>query len=137
MFPLRIRARGRLPTGRLSWWLIASDAVTRRVRDAYRGIVRAPGAAELQDYGRFMAFCHRVLRAEQGGRWPPPRISPATVERWLAVLQQVRVVASASNERGWRVVPGIEGLDDIRRRLGPPDLQRAVRRSVRCWFRQQ
>jgi hypothetical protein len=121
-----VRARGHLVIGRQPWWQRLGDAAGQRMGVLLRRLARTVRRSELQDYGRFMAFCHHVLRAEQGGRWPPPGTSAALVECWIAVLQQVRVVVSAPDERGWRVAPGIAGLDDIRRRLGPPELQRAV-----------
>jgi hypothetical protein len=78
-----------------------------------------------------MAFCHHVLRTEQGGQWPPSGFTKKTQHRWLALLRQVRVVVSASNARGWRLAGGIDRLEDIQRRLGPHELQRAVKRPAR------
>jgi hypothetical protein len=57
------------------------------------------------------------------------------MECWMDVLRQVRVVVSASNDRGWRVAGGIDSLDDIRRRLGLHELQRAVKQSARFQLR--
>jgi hypothetical protein len=126
-----IRAQGRLPIGEPTWWQTVREAAKQRMQAALRRVVRTLSRADLQDYGRFLAFCHHVLRAEQTGRWPPGAIRPTMVERWMAVLRQARMVVSASNERGWRVAGGIESLDDIRRRLGPHELRRAVQRSAR------
>jgi hypothetical protein len=130
-----IRAQGRLPIGEPTWWQTAREAAKKRTQAAFRRMARTLSWADLQDYGRFLAFCHHVLRAEQTGRWPPGTIPPTMVERWMVVLRQARVVVSASNERGWRVSGGIDGLDDIRRRLGPHELQRAVQRSARFQLR--
>ena len=126
-----IRARGQLPIGKPAWWQTAREVAKQGIRAAFRRVNRTLSQADLLDYGRFMAFCHQILRAERTGRWPPVRIPPAMVKHWIAVLQEARVVVSASNERGWRVAGGIDSLDDIRRRLGPRELQRAVQRSAR------
>lgn len=130
-----IEARGELPIGRRTWLQVARETAKQRLRTSLRRLARALRRADLQDYGRFMAFCHHVFRAEQGGQWPPATIPAAEVDRWLAVLQQARVVVSAPNDRGWRVAGGIDGLADIRRRLGPDELQRAIKQSNRFQLR--
>jgi hypothetical protein len=126
-----LQARGRVRIGEPAWWQTAREAANQEIQASFRRAVRILSRADLQDYGRFMAFCHHVLRADLTGQWPPVRVPPAMVKRWMVVLQEARVVVSASNERGWRVSGGINGLDDIRRRLGPHELQRAVQRSAR------
>jgi len=126
-----IEARGRLPLGAPTWWQPLLEPAREGIRAARRWLIHSQRRAELQDYGRFMAFCCHLLRADQGGRWPPPGLAQATVECWMAVLWRVRVVITASNERGWRVARGIEGLECIHRRIGPQELQRAVRQAAR------
>jgi hypothetical protein len=130
-----IRARGRLSIGRPTWWQTTREAAKQRSGATLGRVVRTLSRPDLQDYGRFMAFCHHILRAEQSGRWSPGATPLDTVERWLAVLRQAHVVVSASNERGWRVARDIHGLHDIHRRLGPHELQRAVKQSTRFQLR--
>jgi len=126
-----IRARGRLPIDGPTMSQTPRERATQRVGATLRGVVCAPSRADLQDYGRFVAFCHHILRAEESGRWSLGATPPATAERWMAVLRSARVLVDASNKRGWRVAGGIDCLDDICSRLGPDELQRAIQQSTR------
>lgn len=126
-----LQARGQAAVGRSARWQVAAGTAGRWLAGAARWAAARLRRVDLHDYGRFMAFCHHVLRAERGGQWPPRGMPRRAVRRWLAVLRRVRVVVRASNERGWRLAGGIESLEDIRRRLGPGELQRAVRWPAR------
>jgi hypothetical protein len=55
----------------------------------------------------------------------------------MAVLRQAYVVVDAPNGRGWHVAGAIRSLDDIRRRIGEEELQRAVQRPADLGMRQR
>ena len=93
-------------------------------------VARLRGRWFVDDYGRFLAFCHHLLRSTGRGRWPSSRVPSAVTRRWMAVLRQAHIVVDAPNGRGWRVAGAICNLDDIRRRISEEELQQAVQRPA-------
>jgi hypothetical protein len=136
-----IQTQGQLPVGRPSQWQPVFNT-GRRPKQAMEmwltrgwvlieeGIARLRGQWFVDDYGRFMAFCHHLLRSKTNGQWPPPRVPSAVVNRWMAVLWQAHIVVDASNGRGWRVDSAIRNLEDVRRRISEKELQHAVKQSA-------
>ena len=128
-----IHARGRVPH--------ASHALDRQTpgRAGYRsepGVVQVvclPKQEHLEDYGRFMAFCHHLLRAGRGGKWPPAGIASEVRECWMEVLREARVITATQDHRGCQIGEGIDDLSDIRCRIGRRAFQRTVRRLA--WSR--
>jgi len=122
-----IRARGQLPVCRPSWrehlerlrhavgtnlaqmWALGEEIAAR-----------LQGCWYVDDYGRFLAFCHRLLR-NPDARFKVPS---AVARRWMAVLQQAHIV-EASGSREWRFAVNIHTLEDIRRRVSADTLRRA------------
>lgn len=126
-----MHAGGQLPVGRPAGREIARQQAQPRLQATISTPVRAPVPPQLQDYGRFMAFCHRVLRAGRGGQWPPAGMPPEAVEACIAVLRQRHVVVDSADERGWCVARDVAGLEDVHRRLGPVAWRRLVRQPAR------
>lgn len=136
-----IQARGQLPLGRPSWWQLVGKKVKRLVHAvkiwlaqgwALSGeiVTRLRGRWFVDDYGRFLAFCHHLLRSMGRGRRHPSWVPSAVARRWMAVLRQAHIVVDMPNGRGWRVARAIRSLEDIRRRIGEEELQRAVQRPA-------
>jgi hypothetical protein len=143
-----IQARGQLPVGRPSRRQFVASTVERLVHAvgiwlaqgwALSGeiVTRLRGRWFVDDYGRFLAFCHHLLRSTERSRWPPSRVPSAVAKRWMAVLRQAYVVVDAPNGRGWRVAGAIRSLEDVCRRIGEEELQRAVQRSANLVVRQR
>jgi hypothetical protein len=110
--------RGQLP---VDW------SPRRPGRGVVRWLARRLAARQLRDHAQFMSFCHHLLHVdERGDRWPPPGVPAVALREWMAVLHRARVVVVAANDRGWRLGGGIRDLEDIRRRIGPAELARAV-----------
>ncbi len=143
-----IQARGQLPVDRPSWWHPVSSAAETLIHIV--GMWLSQGwtlgeeiVARLQDrwfvddYGRFMAFCHHLLRHTRRRRWPPLWVPSAVVRRWMAVLRQARIVVDAPDGGGWRVAGVIHGLGDVHRRIGEEELRRAVQRPIGLVLRQR
>jgi hypothetical protein len=136
-----IQARGQLPVGRPSWWRLVGSTVERPVHAvgiwlaqgrALSGeiVTRLQGRWFVNDYGRFLAFCHHLLRSTGRGRWHPSWVPSPVARRWMEVLRQAHIVVDAPNGRGWRVAGAIRSLDDICRRIGEGELRRAVQRPA-------
>jgi hypothetical protein len=138
-----LRAQGRLPVGRPTRWRQAWHVAAKRSQAMGTGLAlawvlgqealaRLQGRWFAEDYGRFLAFCHHLLRTRGGERRWPPSGTPAAVERcWMAVLRQARVVVDAPEGRGWRVAGAIRRVEDVRQRIGEEELRRGVQRSAR------
>ena len=137
-----VRARGQLPLGRRSRWRPVRIAIKNLVRTAGAWLVqgltlggemmaRLRGRWFVDDYGRFLAFCSHLLRTATGRDWAAPSWVPsAVVRRWMTLLRQARVVVDMPNGGGWRIAGAIHSLDDIRRRIGEEELQRALQRPT-------
>ncbi len=100
-------------------WLHRGRALTEE------GLVRLQGRWVVDDYGRFLGFCHFLLRSRANGHWPPPRVPSVAVNRWMAILRKAHIVVGMPGG-GWRVNNGIHSVEDIRQRIGEQDLQRAL-----------
>ena len=136
-----IAGQGSLPVGRPTPAERVGAAIERVRRLA--GVAwaaeqaRAHGRLDLakgsvEDYGRFLAYCQRLLRhRHELARWQRESAPSATTRRWVEVLRRVRVLVSTPDEGGWRVAAHIEHLEDIRRRISPEGLRQAVRESIR------
>lgn len=142
-----IRARGQLPVGRPTWRQLVGRALRRLIQRlslwlmqghilSEEILARLAGRWCVEDYGRFMAFCQWLLRSAHRRRDYPPWVSRAVIRRWMAVLRQARIVVD-SHDGGWRMAMNLHTLEDIRRRIGPDQFLRAVRRPVGpelCWL---
>jgi hypothetical protein len=136
-----IEARGSLPLlDRVPWWQRLGGSLAGLTMMAEHDLEQAlpllapdpvrSNSSLVEDYDRFMAFCHQVLRAGRGGgKWPPDRIPPEVLGTWFTLLSRARVVVSGSNPAGWRLGNGIESLDDIQRRISRETFGPAVRRT--------
>jgi hypothetical protein len=137
-----LQARGQIEIGRPSPWAGLRARGVDLARRLAAGLAR--GAAQVRqlasspatrrpasDYGRFLAFCHHLLRSRAGGRWPPCGLSEPVVGCWMAVLRRARVVVDAPNGRGWRLAGTIHTVADIQRRIGQEELRRAVGPTAR------
>jgi hypothetical protein len=88
---------------------------------------RVQGRWFVDDYAKFMDFCHYVLHnhdVEQ--RWPPYGTPPAVARRWLYVLILARVVIEVPGDRGWEVVGSIRTVRDVSHRIGKEELRQTV-----------
>ena len=139
-----LEARGQLPVGRPPRWQTIGRAAGKLVGGlgtwlrvgwdlCEECVARLRGRWFVDDYGRFMAFAHHVLRSERSGRWPPPRVPSPVVKCWMEVLRQADVVIAAPNGRGWRVAEAVQSLEDIGHRLSEDDLRRAVQPRTEFW----
>jgi membrane protein YdbS with pleckstrin-like domain len=132
-----LQARGQLPVGRPSWWQLVSGAVERLAHAVgmwlAQGwaltaeiVARLQGRWFVEDYGRFLAFCHHLLRSAGRERWAPSWAPSAVVRRWMAVLRRARIVVDAPNDIGWRMAGTVRSIGDVCCRIGEEDLRRAV-----------
>lgn len=90
-------------------------------------VARVQGRWFVDDYARFMDFCHHMLRnrnVEQ--HWLPNGTPPAVARRWLYVLILARVVVEVPDDEGWEVVGSIRSVRDVSHRIGEEELRRAV-----------
>jgi hypothetical protein len=123
-----IEAQGQLSIGRPSRWQL----VRRKAVQEWEALKKTSACwrrrRNVDDYGRFMAFCHHLLRGTTP-TLPTLHGVPASVSRrWMAVLRQARVVVDAPGGKGWQLAGTVRSLEDIRRRIGESQLRRAVQR---------
>lgn len=123
-----LHGRGQVALGRPSRW----QRWISRARQAEegRGGSRQSLPASGQEYQQFLAFCRRLLDSQGTSSWPPDGVPVTAIPRWMAVLRQARIVMDASGNPGWRLAARIRSLDDVQRRIGEEELQRATRESV-------
>ncbi len=133
-----IQARGQLAVGRQPSRRQFAISPTRRLGHAVgaglmpgrylieEGIARLRGQWVVDDYGRFLGFCHLLLRSRGNGHWPPPRISPVVAHYWMRVLRRTQVLL-VSPDGAWRVDSAIHTVEDVRRRVSEDELRRAIR----------
>ena len=92
-------------------------------------VARVQGRWFVDDYAKFMDFCHYVLHSRNVEQhWPPTGMPSAVARRWLYVLILARVVIEVPNDRGWEVVGSIRSVRDVSHRIGEDELRRAVRK---------
>jgi hypothetical protein len=136
-----VEARGQLPVGRpskwqLGWHMIKSvsyaglEWVVQVGALVVEMVVRLQGRWFVDDYGRFLAFCHHLLRNVERDHSIPRWAPPAVTRRWIAVLRRAHIVVDAPNSNGWCIARSICGLEDVRHRIGREELRRAVREPV-------
>jgi hypothetical protein len=123
-----IEARGQLPVGRPSRWQLVRRRVMQEWDALKKTNARRRRRKRADDYGRFMAFCHRLIRGTGPVQPTLPGVPASVSRRWMAVLRQARVVVDAPDGEGWRLAGTVRSLEDIRRRIGESQLRRAVQR---------
>jgi hypothetical protein len=132
-----IEARGQLPVSRPSWWQLVSGRTRKLVHTvgAWLGrgwaltaeiVARLRGRWFVEDYGRFLAFCHHLLRGTERGRRIPSWVPSAVVRRWMAVLRQARIVVDVPGGKGWQLAGAVRSLEDVCRRIGEEGLRQAL-----------
>jgi hypothetical protein len=95
-------------------------------------VARAQGRWFVDDYARFMDFCHHVLHSRSVQQpWLPAGTPPVVARRWLYVLILARVVIEVPEDGGWEVVGSIRSVRDVSHRIGEDELRRAVRMPFR------
>jgi len=128
-----LRARGQLPVGGPSRWQIIGSRVStvarRMVAQLAQGwaletLARLQGRWFVDDYGRFLAFCNRLLRNRGREQWAPSWAPPAVVKRWMMVLRRHRIIVDAPTQAGWRIGDSIHSVEDIRHHVSKEDLRR-------------
>lgn len=91
-------------------------------------VARVQGRWFVDDYARFLDFCHYVLHNPNVKQyWPPSGTPPPVARRWLYVLVLARVVIEVPDDQGWEVVGSIRSVRDVSHRIGEDELRRAVR----------
>jgi hypothetical protein len=136
-----IQARGQLPVGRSSWWQLVGRVVKRLAHAvgiwlthgwalSTEIVARLRGRWFVDDYGRFLAFCHHLLRNTGRERWAPSWVPSAVARRWMTVLHQAHIVVDVPNDGRWRVAGTIHSIEDVCRRIGEEELQRAIQRPA-------